>query len=74
MCTVLCATIYNNNIRTCICMYMYIHLHCAGMGDAVWNSGSMNDHITLGDRIMRDDVEREKEAESICTITEQIQS
>ena len=69
MCTVLCAT-------TLLYMYMYnILVHCAGMGDAtVWNSGSMNDHITLGDRIMRDDVEREKEAERICTITEQIQS
>lgn len=38
-----------------------------------WHNGSMNDQISLKDCIMRDDIDKERDAEMICDITETIQ-
>ena len=37
-----------------------------------WHNGSMNDQISLKDCIMRDNIDKEKDAEMICDITEKI--
>ena len=39
-----------------------------------WHSGIMKDAISLKDLIMRDDMRKEKEAERICDVWEEVQS
>lgn len=66
-----------DTIHLCMCIRhkRHYHIEMRSKGDTAtpWHSGSMKNEICLCDGVMRDDVQKARDAERVCDVWEQIQ-